>query len=212
MKKLFASALGLVSLISVSSASAIVITETYSYYGAGDYNANSTLTEGESINFRFDMFNAGGGATPPASFMLTEDAVNADAITPWLSGSFSMDLYSIDAQSELTALTITAYNGSTLDTMLFEALSWNQSSLADPVYNVSYIFTAAEMTVFDDWGLANVNIVATSTFLGNYNDFAISSVSMSVSDAANVPEPSALLLLGAGILGFGVTSRKRKKY
>ncbi len=210
MKKLFASALGLVSLLSVSSASALVITETYSYYGDGDYNADSLLTEGESINFGFDMFNA--GATPPASFMLTEDAVNADAITPWLSGSFSMDLYSVDLQSELTALTVTAYNMMTLDTMLFEALSWNQSSPADPTYSVNRIFTAAEMTVFDDWGLANVNIVATSTFLGDYNDFAITSVSMSVSDVANVPEPSTLLLLGAGVLGFGVTFRKRKKY
>ena len=206
MKKLFISALGLVSLLGVSSASATVITETYSYYGAGDFDANSTLTEGEALNFGFDMVNVGGGGATPASFMLTEDGVNADTITPWLSGSFSMDLYSIDAESELTALTITAYNYSTLEVMLFEALSWNQSSLADPIYNVSHIFTAAEMTVFDDWGLANVNIAALGTGLGDYNDFAITSVSMSV-----VPEPSTLLLLGAGILGFGVASRHRKK-
>lgn len=211
MKKFLTSTLGLLSLLSVSSASAIVITETYTYSGDGDFNADSTVTEGEFIDFGFDMINTGGLGAVPASFTLTEDAVDADAISPWLSGSLSMDLYSVDFQFEITSLTVMAQNTSTLEVMLLDIFFWNRDSILEPIYSGSYNFTNTEMGIFNDWGWANVSIGATSTGVSGFNDFAISRVSMSVTDVATVPEPGTLLLLSAGLLGFIVTSRNRKK-
>ncbi len=47
MKKLIGSTLALLGLFAASVATATVITETYSYSGAGDFDTNSTVTEGE---------------------------------------------------------------------------------------------------------------------------------------------------------------------
>ena len=211
MKKFLTSTLGLLSLLSVSSASALVITETYTYSGGGDFNADSTVTEGEFINFGFDMIEVGGLGAPPASFTLTEDAVGADVIQPWLSGTLSLDLYSIDSQFEITSLTVTAQNNTTLEVMLLDIFFWNRDSILEPIYSGSYTFTNTEMGIFNDWGLANVSIAATSTGFSGFNDFAVSRVSMSVSDVATIPEPGTLLLLSAGLLGFAATSLNRKK-
>ena len=205
MKKTTTALLGLSALLAAGLAQAEIIYETYTYSGSGDYDASSTLTPGEQILFGFDMENVGGGATVPASFTLTEDAVGGvSGSTGWLGGSLEIDLYSIDSEAEITDITVTAYNG-TLDALVLDNFIWNRNSAADPIYTVVYDFTATDLAVFEDWGLANVSIGAsTNNFV--YNDFAISRVSMAI----DVPEPAMFSLLGLGLLGFGFARRARK--
>ena len=205
MKKTTTALLGLSALLAATLAQAEIIYETYTYSGPGDYDAYSVLTPGEQILFGFDMENVGGGAAVPTSFDLTEDAVGGvSGSIGWLGGSLKIDLYSIDSDAEITDITVTAYNG-TLDALVLDNFIWNRNSASDPIYTVVYDFTAADLAVFEDWGLANVSIGAsTNNFM--VNDFAISRVSMAI----DVPEPAMFSLLGLGLLGFGFARRARK--
>lgn len=191
------------ALLASSMANAIMYTETYTYSGAGDYNNDSTLSSGESLNFGFDMENIGGLGSTPASFSLSQDSVGAVTYSaPWDGGTLEIDLYSIDVETEKTTIDVTAYNGA-LDQILLDTFMWDGTT---GNFSISYDFSVSDIAIFDDWGWSNVFIGATSNGpFPTENDFSVSRVSISV-----VPEPNILFLMGIGLLGFGA-SRMRYK-
>ena len=202
MKQTFTAFVGALALLAVSSVNATAYTETYEYSGAGEYNSDSVLSSGESLNFGFDMNAVGGLGSTPSSFTLTEDAVGAAISAPWQAGWLEIDLYSIDTETEKTTIDVTAWNGS-LDQILLDTFVWDGTT-GD--FNITYNFTSADLDVFDDWGWSNVFIAATSN--GPFpvdNDFAVKKVSITV-----VPEPSIIALFGLGLIGMGFIGRRKK--
>jgi len=204
MKKTTKALLGLSALLTASLAQAEIIYETYTYTGSDD---SYPVYAGDEVVFGFDMETAGGGSAP-VDFTLTEDAVGGvSGSSGWLGGSLTIDLFSVDPETEATNITVTAYNGTSTDTdfLVMDSFSWIKDSATDSIYTVIYDFTAADLDKFQEWGLGNVSISA-PTLSGVYNDFGINRVSMAI----DVPEPAMFSLLGLGLLGFGFARRARK--
>ena len=196
----------------VSSANALIYTETYSGFQG--------VHEGQSFNFGFDMWfdNDLYGVDTNSSLSLTEDG--AGAFGAWNSASLSIALFSADWVSETTGITLTAWNQTggnveeyDLGTYTFNAYNFFWIDHTSQIFN--FDFNSQQLADFETWGWGNVTISASLTNCWNYNDFGITGVSLTVDaegcdpDCAPVPEPSTMLLLGAGLIGVIGYNRKR---
>jgi hypothetical protein len=201
MKKIIQLIIGMISLVAVTSAHAIIISETY--------EGRQLVTEGDAYNFVFDMVYENITSTTDSNLVLTSDATSLENAT-WNSASISLNLWSWDQEFEKTKWLITAYDmfGDASYVINRDKFKWNGGTDSDYHYlNATYEFTAEDIAQFSEWGWGNVRVKAARTNTDNFNDFYIKQVSMTV----DVPEPGTLLLTALGLLGLagGHSGRKR---
>lgn len=163
----------------------------------------------DSYYFTFDIVNKNDDTTNSKLKLISDEAVGLDS-SPLNSASAYIDLISYDwcayekAEIELAmsdgVTTIGLYSGKIYDTkkdgymrrFAFDLLNYdNGSFLKNP---------AGEIT-----------ISAIITGCKNFNDFFIKKVGIKGEvGAASVPEPSTLFLLGGGLIGLAVGTRRKR--
>ncbi|MGB3212100.1 MAG: PEP-CTERM sorting domain-containing protein [Desulforhopalus sp.] len=172
-----------------------------SYYE--EYSGYQCAIQGKSFNFGFD-FRYDNRVKTNSRLRLTHDA--AGAFGPWKSATLFVDLYSTDRAYEKAGFTLKAWNKKGKPQERFNLGKYKFDNSKSFVFD----FTVEQLAAFDDWGWGNVRIAALGTNWCDPNDFGIERVGMEVRTDP-VPEPSTVLLMGAGLLGLVGYSRKRSR-
>ncbi len=158
--------------------------------------------------FHFDIELADNGRTN-SSLDFIDDAVGFD----WRNNEqldfvqIQLDLFSTDFEPELFDLDVNIYwSGADFS----ETVSFNVNNVNGMFY-YTYDFTEAQIDGWEVGGWGSLTIDAYDIAgCGNFNDFAIKRVGLEAgTEAAPVPEPSTVVLLGAGLLGLVGYNRKR---
>ncbi|MCP4341669.1 MAG: PEP-CTERM sorting domain-containing protein [Desulfobulbaceae bacterium] len=173
-----------------------------------EYTGQQAVYEGDRFSFEFDMWYTNGGwATTDSSLSLTQDA--AGAFGEWDSATLYADLWSTDQDKERTRITLEAYDRDKQNAILnLGTFTWEGTN--SETWNFVYDFTPTVLSTFAEFGWGNVVVRATNSWSNIQNDFRIDRVAMEVNTAASpVPEPSTMLLMGAGLFGLLGYNRRR---
>lgn len=206
MKKLISVVAAAMVIGTVSSASALMFTE--------EYTGKQHVKEGKSFSFGFDMWlenddsaSFGKKNATNSSLKLTQDAYGADAYDSWDSAKLTVDLYAKDKKWEKANFKFVAFNDLFPDTIFNLGKFKFNGKKGDEFAQFTHTFTDSQLDAFDDWGWGKVKIKAINTNKVK-NNFNVTRVAMDV-NVAPVPEPSTMLLFGAGIAGLVGYSRRR---
>ncbi len=206
--------IGLVLCMVAALATAATVAEAIPF--TEQYTGNQTfaeLTANSSFYFNFDFVQPLGVRIPAPGtnaprMSLTADAVGAGG--PWNSATLTIGFGDLDPAVEQATIDLTAFFPPSgllfpLGTITFQVDTFT------PSFTYEHLFSGAELSAFALQGWGSVSLLATlSGFNFQYNDMKITDVGIH-GDTRTVPEPVTLLLLGAGLLGVGITVRRRKK-
>lgn len=175
-----------------------------------EYTGTQIVSENQTFKFGFDMWYPNTYVSDNSALVLTTDA--AGAFGEWVDATLSVKLYSDDIAAENA-------------TFSFKALNWNGTTLADfgmgsmvgeygdgnsgQYFTHIVTFNQSQLNAFEAYGWGNVYVTATLAFDGVANGFDIKSVKMEVNTSV-VPEPTTMLLFGAGLAGLAAVGRRRK--
>lgn len=203
------------------SASAAIVTETINFNNL----ANNLVIGGTAVTVGNNNFSY--GAPPYGSYQSTRDIGGGNIVM--------VDGNPFDASG--AAQTLKRVGGGLFTVLSFDIadLSGNSAGgggyggLSGSGYRIgieaagddgSFSPTSATFLTIDlssyaflqDINEFHVNIVSQrySGSEGNYDDFAIDNIVVSYDNAETVPEPASLALLGLGLAGLGLFSRRRK--
>lgn len=130
----------------------------------------------------FDIISGGGFTNPNTT---PAGSVSTQLVSSFLNPGYFFDPYGND-------IALQSYPIEWLFALSNVTASYNSVQATNP------LFTQA---LFNSFGIIASDSVPFSFYVSNSGEFTI----------GVVPEPSTMLLLGAGLLGLGVVSRRRKK-
>jgi hypothetical protein len=181
----------------------------YEYYQKTTEGDNSYMGQyvekGDSFDFLFDLAFLGNDFTTSDLGFENDVEGYASYLTPVGDVWASVSIFSIDAEKEKFNLDVVAYwNGEEYDLgkTVFNATSNNDELTF--IYKFSGELLSAWQN--DPYGLVTISLKGFGKN-GVYNDFNLTEVGIGLTA---VPEPTTMLLFGAGLAGLaGINRRKR---
>ena len=169
------------------------------------YSGTQALSPDETYNFGFDFwFDNTDPVVTDSDLKLTSDAKDADYL-PWKSVRLFIDFSSWANAEAKVILTLWDEVGDTiLDADGAPIYFISEVSSFNGTFKYSYMFTDDQADNFEGLGWGNIAISNSSC-----ESFVITKLGMEVTP---VPEPSTVLLIGAGLLWLtGVKFQNRLK-
>lgn len=162
---------------------------------------------GDAWHFNWDFGNAAGNNKTNSDLDLTSD-VNMPKVQ-FASAEVRIKLYSTDnREEEKFKITVNPFDDNIVDSI--EATITHNMDKDDPWYIWHYQFTDPELKALAVQGKGRITIAALGEKgKSDWNDFAVKKVSIGGTYAAPVPEPTTMLLLGAGLIGLAGAGRKK---
>jgi hypothetical protein len=173
------------------------------------YEGFQAVYESDTYDFYFDLVLENEGDTE-ADMEFHDVALGWDSV-PLANAYVNIGLWSEDLAAENVEILLTAYYDDA-EYVLYDGW-FNGYELSNPSTGAVILDQTDALFTFDisDTSFVNdpygeISIVASITGMMNYNDFAITEVGVGT---APVPEPATMLLLGTGLVGLAVSSRKK---